>query len=330
MSPARPRITGNANQQARRIAEKITDAWYQNHGGGYSEIPVGVAAALAIASTPPPGKTGPDMQPGVEDILTGTDEAISRTLALIWSSFWLSRPDLGRLTMPFRQWLDTDHVDPGTAHAAAQVARAAARAGLLDMGQHGMMQGADLLGTVYLYMKADADRQARGEFYTPPEVCRMMAEVQLAEVDLQPGAKIAEPAAGTGGMIRAAAEVLRNRGQEPADYWWVANDIGPVSVAGLAVNCHLWGLGHRAVIGVANTLTEPEWYVEAWEIQQDAFEHREQLISVACAIGAVWKAHALLTGDISTAPDVQPEPEKRQREKVPLGPGIQLSLLDMA
>jgi len=79
-------------------------------------------------------------------------------------------------------------------------------------------------------------------------------------------------------MLRAAAEVLRARGKDPQDFWWICNDISPLVTAALAVNCHVWGLGHRAIVGPADTLAEPDWYIKAWERQQRAVASRNDLI----------------------------------------------------
>jgi len=53
--------------------------------------------------------------------------------------------------------------------------------------------------------------------------------------DLTPGMSIAEPAAGTGGMLRAAALVLRERGQDlvkPAELIRVQHHGGPLADRG--------------------------------------------------------------------------------------------------
>jgi len=114
---------------------------------------------------------------------------------------------------------------------------------------------------------------------------------------------IAEPAAGTGGMLRAAAQVIREAGHDPAEMLWVANDIAPLPVACMAVNCHVWGLGHGVVLGTANSLAEPDWYGREWDRQRAAVEHRDSIARAAVFITATRRAERLITGE--AGPDLR-------------------------
>lgn len=138
----------------------------------------------------------------------------------------------------------------------------------------------DLLGHLYLLLRSDTAKRARGEFYTPPAVAKLMAEMSFA--GLSPGQAICDPTAGTGGLLRAAAEALRGAGKDPHDFAWYACDIEPVVVAGLVVNAHVWDLGPRVVIGCADSLAEPDWGVRAIEEQQEAIAaQRSRMIGAA-------------------------------------------------
>lgn len=314
----------DAESRSVRIAERAAEAWHGTQGGSRSEIAVGVVAALAMTRRRDRG--GPDP---AQALISSSDEDIAGMLSEIWSGFWIARPKLGRLTGPFAGWLDDEPRDPGRVRAAASVARAAAKAGLLDMAGTGSLRDCDVIGATYLHMRSDGARQARGEFYTPPAVCKMMAEMTLGTgPQLVPGMSIAEPAAGTGGMLRAAAEWIAEAGYYPADYWWVANDISPVSVAGLAVNCHLWGLGPHVIIGVADTLAEGNWPERAWREQQAVREHRDQLLGTARVLALLRNAGALLSGASAEVPAAVPPAPAQEPVRLPLpqGPGIQLSL----
>ncbi len=59
-----------------------------------------------------------------------------------------------------------------------------------------------------------------GQFFTPYDVARCIAEMTLGDVDKliaeQGYVTIGEPAAGAGGMIIAAAECIKSRGHKPA------------------------------------------------------------------------------------------------------------------
>jgi hypothetical protein len=315
----------DADARAQRIGERAVEAWYQSHGGSDGEIAVGVVAALALTGRRDAGGLDP-----AKALIASSDEEIAALLSEIWSLFWIARPELARLTGPFAAWLDDEPRSESRAHAAAQVARAAAKAGLLEMAHNGSLLDCDVIGATYIHMRADSAKQARGEFYTPPNLCKMMAQMTLGGKDsLEPGMSIAEPAAGTGGMLRAAAEHIREQGMDPGDFWWYANDISPVSVAGLAVNCHVWDLGRRVVIGVANTLAEPDWYERAWKEQQGVTGQRDSMLHTAQAIAGF---RMLLegppaAGEAAPVPQLPAAPAPAPvRPPLPKGPSVQLSL----
>jgi hypothetical protein len=157
-------------------------------------------------------------------------------------------------------------------------------------------------------MRPKAARDARGEFYTPDEVCYTMARMLLGDLkDLKPGASIAEPAAGTGGMLRGCAQAIREAGRDPAEFVWVVNDISPQVTAALAVNCHVWGLGPNVIVGVADSLAEPDWPARAWRAQKGAIEHAADLWQAAAGLAALRAAEALIAGhDPAAAPDAPP------------------------
>jgi hypothetical protein len=90
----------------------------------------------------------------------------------------------------------------------------------------------------------------------------------------EPADQISDEVAGTGGMLRAAAQDLRQRGKDPHKVWWFANDIDPVAVAALAVNAHLWDLGPNVVLGCVDVLAEPDWTREAIKAQARELELR--------------------------------------------------------
>jgi len=104
---------------------------------------------------------------------------------------------------------------------------------------------------------------------------------------LAPGQSICDPAAGTGGLLRAAAEVLRADGKAPHEFRWYACDIAPLAVAGLAVNAHVWGLGSQVVIACADALAEPDWNERAAEEQMAAVKAQESRLAGAALLAAL-------------------------------------------
>ncbi len=120
---------------------------------------------------------------------------------------------------------------------------------------------ADLLGHVYQELRNPKAKKAHGEIHTPASIARVLAARVLA--DAEQGQSICDPFAGTGGLLRAAAQQLRAQGTDPRSTHWHAADIDPVVVARLAVNMHLWDLGPHVVIGCADVLAEADWEIGA-------------------------------------------------------------------
>ncbi len=64
-----------------------------------------------------------------------------------------------------------------------------------------------------------------GQFFTPYEISRLMAEMSLgdapAQIEAQGFISVSEPAAGAGGMVLALADALESQGFDPARHLWV-------------------------------------------------------------------------------------------------------------
>src|SRR5207245_11419536 len=77
---------------------------------------------------------------------------------------------------------------------------------------------ADVLGQSYEYLIkkfADATNKKAGEFYTPRSVVRLMVNI----LDPHEGETIYDPTCGTGGMLLAAVEHVRERGGDPRTFF---------------------------------------------------------------------------------------------------------------
>ena len=76
----------------------------------------------------------------------------------------------------------------------------------------------DIIGDAYEYLIkkfADSTNKKAGEFYTARRVVRLMVDI----LDPQEGETIYDPACGTGGMLLAAIERMRERGGDPRTFF---------------------------------------------------------------------------------------------------------------
>lgn len=109
----------------------------------------------------------------------------------------------------------------------------------------------DIIGNTYMYLverfASDAGKKA-GEFYTPHKVSQLVASL----CNPQPGARICDPACGSGGLLIEAARKVRT------------NDF---SLWGMEVNGGTWALSrmnmflhdyNSSIIKWCNTLTDPQ------------------------------------------------------------------------
>ena len=251
-------IQGRAGLPAgRRVAAAVDEAWTGLfHTGADLHIPASVVAALTLCGRRDPD--GPDPAVAVAQLDTGE---LAELLRNIWRGFVLYRADLAVRVMPLVGWLYEQPSD-WQLEGARTVARAALRAGVMDLPAHpDDRRGTDVFGELLQHMRSHRTKAGRGEFYTPLPVAELLADIG-GVAELQDGQSLLEPTAGTGVMLCAAAQTLRRQGRDPAAITWYANDIDPITAACLAVNAHLWGLGWNVLIGCANGLDQ-EWPEQA-------------------------------------------------------------------
>ena len=116
--------------------------------------------------------------------------------------------------------------------------------------------GCDFLGQVVVEL--ELPNQHMGQFFTPYDVSRMMAEMTIDTVDEiiaeQGFVTVQEPACGAGGMIIAAADVLAARGFDIGRQLYVdATDISPLCFRMSYLQASLRGI--PAIIRRGNTLS---------------------------------------------------------------------------
>ncbi len=108
----------------------------------------------------------------------------------------------------------------------------------------------DVLGEYYLNVAAHSSKQSRGEFYTPPEIAKLMAKLVFDVDEVKARGKpitVNEPACGSGGMVLAVAELFA---PDSVDLLRVtAQDINPVAADMCYINLTLWGIPSRIVLG---------------------------------------------------------------------------------
>lgn len=112
----------------------------------------------------------------------------------------------------------------------------------------------DVLGQIY--MEAGMGSKAAGQFFTPFHISKLCAEMQTPEPDENGKVIMNEPSCGGGGMIIAAAAVLKEKGvnyQRCMEV--VAQDLDWKGVYMCYLQLSL--LGIKAVCVQGNTLTEP-------------------------------------------------------------------------
>ena len=113
----------------------------------------------------------------------------------------------------------------------------------------------DVLG--WVYMAAGMGNKITGQFFTPFTISHAMAEAMLPK-DMNPQKVYSfyEPSTGGGGMIIAAARVLKERGMNPQRCMdMVAQDLDWKAVHMTYLQLSL--LGIKATVVQGNSLTEP-------------------------------------------------------------------------
>lgn len=118
----------------------------------------------------------------------------------------------------------------------------------------------DVLGPYYTEIASHSSKQARGEFYTPPEVSEMMARMTVdAPKVIAEGRAITvnDPCCGSGGMILALAKqfspIILEGNQSHIDLLRVTcQDINPVAVDMCYLNTTMWAIPATMILG--NTL----------------------------------------------------------------------------
>jgi type I restriction-modification system DNA methylase subunit len=113
----------------------------------------------------------------------------------------------------------------------------------------------DVLGPLYMEMEVASKDQ--GQYFTPPEVSEVMAQVNMHDIFEgwdRDFITMSEPACGAGGMVLAVAHLMIKHNIPPHTSLWVqAIDVDRLAALMCYVQLSLWHIPAEIVVG--NTLT---------------------------------------------------------------------------
>ncbi|MEV0370652.1 N-6 DNA methylase [Streptomyces sp. NPDC050636] len=302
--PRRPdSFLKDPSERAFQVGEAVANAWNKQHGGTHIEVPIGLVAALALIRQK--DANGPDLG---RQILAQDDRQLITMYREIWSVHWIHRPDLIDRARILHEWLnDEPEPDRHRMYVVRMVTKAALERGLFDITGHAdpyVRSQADVLSPTLTLLRSLGAQQGLGEYHTPPPVTDTIAEAVIGSVvaelqvgrlkGIKPNEHVHDPASGTGGMLRSAAQLLRREGLEPADYRWSMVDIGLIAAACAAVNCLVWGLGPNVTVACDDSLANPNAVEDAIKHARAVIEHRDQILGTARMVAAVRQAEQLL------------------------------------
>jgi hypothetical protein len=171
----------------------------------------------------------------------------------------------------------------------------------------------DVLGPVVTAFRPRGAYTALGQIHTPHDAADALARLTFMPEVPPPGASFDDPAAGTGGLLRPAAQLLREAGRDPADYLWSMGDIDALSAACCATNAMIWGLGPHVLVFHGNSLAQGDGPRLAAERRASVLDHHAQLVDAARLMAATRHAEHLLNQRIGNQSAPPPGPEPRQR-----------------
>lgn len=143
----------------------------------------------------------------------------------------------------------------------------------------------DFLGSVF--MELDLGSSQIGQFFTPYEVSLLMAKLNVVDLCNKPIITLHEPAVGSGGMVIAYAQALRENGVNYQQKLFVqAIDLDPVAAMMAYVQFTLLHIPAEVCIG--NTLTldisrvfkTPAYYIGGWSKKLDLHYALENCFSL--------------------------------------------------
>ncbi|GAB3677502.1 N-6 DNA methylase [Saccharopolyspora tripterygii] len=271
------------DQHATDIAQAVDVAWNKSNHSGRRDVALSVVSALALLN-----QRNPNSSDLAEHLCAQNAEEFAKTLREIYTAVINSRPDLTHLIFPLMQWV-FDDPEPALQRAAKQVGDAALHARQLDLTGFERRYDTDLLGVVLTLLKSDSAGKANAQIYTPMPLADMMARMTPPEEH----SSVCDPAVGTGGLLRAASQAMRELDRDPTTVTWYGADVDDLAIAACAVNSLIWGLGPCIVLCVANTLSEGDWARRAEAQRAEVLQVSERIRHHKLMIHAVRAAQQL-------------------------------------
>ncbi len=123
----------------------------------------------------------------------------------------------------------------------------------------------DILGRAYEYLLrkfAEGQGQSAGEFYTPPEVARLMARF----LEPEPGMSVYDPACGSGGLlIKCHLRLLQTQGKQVNGHVQLPPNVPPLGLYGQEINAATFAMARMnafihdmdAEIALGDTMNRP-------------------------------------------------------------------------
>ncbi len=287
------RFPTHPHQAAFDLAEATIAAWHKAGGDHRFDIAIGAVAGVALWPL-----KGREVAPLVADWWRTLSQSDTLTaLEECYARWWISRPDLIETARPVHEWLTEQAQRKKYAVPVHAAVRASLDAGLLDLlggDDPDYRSATDVLGFLLTGFRSTGQRDVLAEFHTPPEVCELMARMLLDGGG--PAESFDDPAAGTGGMHRAAALIIRERGLNPAAFTWSMTDIDPIAAACCAINAIIWDLGPNVLVWCGDTLAEGDGPQRAARRRREVIAHRDEQVRYAKMMVAI---EGLLRGPLA-------------------------------
>lgn len=116
---------------------------------------------------------------------------------------------------------------------------------------------------------------------------------------------VTDPAGGTGGLLRAVAQHLREHDVDPHGWLWHLQEADPLAAAAAAVNTLVWGLGPGTTVIHADTLRQGDLLDRAVAHRTAAEVHRDSALGAASTIA----------GQLTTWEPCSPSPRDAARKE---------------